>query len=355
MARSGVRPLSGRGERSSPPQKRAPAPSTPTAAPAVAPTGGPASRPAVPPPRPAAPARGARPEDVRAELWAELERLRAEVRARAAQLHDASAEASALRAERDDLEQLSRRQERELRALMVERQALRDDLAATRADRDEVSAHRASLQRAMERLQSEAPERSASARALLEARGLVGDSELDLILRGLGDLHEGAGLIELLSATDVEAAQLWLEDRVALVCASCTAAPGRAVLSVPPARCDVCGGSDIRRAVRRFQDAALLSGLGRVVIVGGSPQYHRQLRALVNDPRITLNLIPGDRRRTSRQVAADEAGADLVIVWGATMLDHSLSQLYGRHGGRVITIPHRGIARMLERATEALT
>ena len=295
-----------------------------------------------------------RPEDARAELWAELERLRSETKERGRQLHDAAAEASALRTELDDLQQVSRRQAVELREVMAERQALRDGLSAATADRDELHAHRVSLQRALDQQRAEQPEPLGSARAAMEARGLVGESELDLVLRALGELHEGASLLGLLSVRDAEALEVWLEDRVAMVCASCAPAPGRAVLQVPPSRCDVCGGSDIRRAVKRFQDAALLSGLGRIVIVGGSPQYHRQLRALLTDPRITLNLIPGDRRRTSRQVAADEAGADLVIVWGATLLDHSLSQLYGRHGGRVITIPHRGIARMLERAAEAL-
>lgn len=356
MSRSGVRPLGERGARpAAAPKKTLPPPPAP-AAKGVA-TAAPMP-PAPTPVRPSAPVSArdaARAEDLRTELWSELERLRSELKDRSQQLHDAQAEASAARVALEDAQDLSRRLSTELRQVVADRQGLRDALAAVTADREEIAHHRRTLQQSLEQLRAEAPSPRQDARALLEARGLVGDSEVDRLLRAVGELHEGAALISSLDVADPERLELWLEDRVALVCGNCPTAPGRAVLQVPPPRCDVCGGSDIKRAVKRFQDAALLSGLGRIVIVGGSPQYHRQLRALVTEPRISLNLVPGDRRRTLKQVAADEAGADLVIVWGATLLDHSLSQLYGRNGGRILRIPQRGIGRMLDRATEGLT
>jgi hypothetical protein len=117
----------------------------------------------------------------------------------------------------------------------------------------------------------------------------------------------------------------------------------------------VCQGSDIRRSVRQFVDACLSLGLTRVTVVGGSPKYHRQLKELVQHRRISLTLVPGNVRRTQKQADHDLAASDVVLLWGGTLLDHSTSDLY-RSGdrGQVLTIPHRGIARMLQQATHAL-
>lgn len=346
MARSGVRKL---GERP-PPRRSQPAPPRP-------------ATPAAPSPPPVAPAVApsqkplALPKgDPRAELWGEVERLRALQQRSDAEIQRLRAGLAAEQAARQEREAASEALTQAAAELEAERDSLRERLLSTARELAEVDQHRRSLQRALAEADEAEPPRPAPARAVLEARGLVGDSELELALRGLSDQREGVGLLALLQVSDREALETFLEDRVALICGdpACQPPPGRAILRVPPARCDVCGGSDIRRAVRRFQDAALLNGLGRITIVGGSPQYHRQIRALIEEPRLRLNLVPGDRRRNLRQAKADEEGSDLVVLWGATLLDHSLSELYGRGEGRLIRVPHRGIARMFEWVAEAL-
>lgn len=359
MARSGVRPLAdrqgkekGRGKGGD--RREAEAQAARPATPPGPAKGAITARPPAPPlPTARPPVRANEPA---AELWSELDRLRALSEARQKELVTARAGLAAEAEARAALEAELREARQEAAGLVAERAELEGRLATLSQERDEVMAHRRTLQRALAELQGLAPPPPRSVRDAFEARGLVGDTESDLLLRALGEAREGGAFISMLQAADADTLAAFLDDRVALLCGNpqCPVPPGRAVLTVPPARCDVCGGSDVRRAVRRFQDAALLAGLSRIVIVGGSPQYHRQLRTLLTDPRIKLSLVPGDHRRTSRQVRADEAGADLVILWGATLLDHSLSGLYGRGEGRVLRIPHRGIARMLEKAADEI-
>ncbi|MFN7146283.1 MAG: hypothetical protein ACK4YP_21095, partial [Myxococcota bacterium] len=62
------------------------------------------------------------------------------------------------------------------------------------------------------------------------------------------------------------------------------------------------------------------------------------------DPRLEVRLIPGNRRGNVPHVP----GADLVILWASTILDHSVSAQFPEG----VVIPHRGIARMLGAATD---
>ena len=121
--------------------------------------------------------------------------------------------------------------------------------------------------------------------------------------------------------------------------------------------CDTCGGSDIRREARRFVDACLNHGTTRVTIVGGSPKYHRQLRELVQHRVLKLRLVPGDARRSLRQARDDLRGSDLVIIWGATVLDHATSAPYTqqRELGRLHTVQQRGITSMLGAVVDHLS
>lgn len=352
MSRSGVRPLGERGgaPKAKKPELRPAQPDRPAAAPAT-------PAPVRPPAPTAAPVLAkAGGGEGRAELWAELERQRAELERKDRELRELRAALDLERQARGAAQTELETEQGARAGLELELREVRERLSAREAELQETDQHRRTLQRALAEAQGAPPPPPVRARAIFESRGLMGASEIDVVLRGLGEQREGGALLDLLEVSDPAALEALLEDRVALLCGDplCAVAPGRAVLRVAPARCDVCGGSDVRRAVRRFQDAALLNGLSRVVIVGGSPQYHRQLRALVNEPRLRLNLVPGDRRRNLQQARADEAGADLVILWGATLLDHSTSELYGRGEGRVLRVPHRGIARMLLQVADAL-
>jgi len=112
------------------------------------------------------------------------------------------------------------------------------------------------------------------------------------------------------------------------------------------------GDSDIRQAAFAVASACRGLGVQRLAIVGGTPSYHSRLRELFGDA-IALRLVDGAERRTQKQARGDIDWADLVIIWGGTILDHSTSQHY--KGDSVTTIAHRGLAGMLRTLADELS
>lgn len=144
-----------------------------------------------------------------------------------------------------------------------------------------------------------------------------------------------------------------VRDGLALACTSercrqlaATAHPGVALIAVPAEACPICGGSANRRAVGELAEACGRAGVARVLVVGGSPDIRRELAATVGDG-VDLRLVDGTQRRTGRQAADDIRWAQVIVVCGATELDHKVSQLYTRDPaarGRVVVSNRRGVA-----------
>jgi hypothetical protein len=142
------------------------------------------------------------------------------------------------------------------------------------------------------------------------------------------------------------------------LCARCAAdAPrdGRERVPVSDAKlCDRCGGSANRLSVDRAAAACRRRGVRRVVVVGGSPGIHASLRQLW-PADLELRIVPGTDRHTGRQAGANLAWADVVLVWGATQLDHKVSLLYTKERlPKVIVAPRRGIEALADTLTEHL-
>ena len=159
-------------------------------------------------------------------------------------------------------------------------------------------------------------------------------------------------------ARDPDDLEGFLERRLALVCGApaCVPQDAAAVLVVEPARCDVCGGSDIQRAAGAFASACAAAGLNRVRVIGGSPAYRTQLEHLFpKGGPLTVLTMRGDKRVSLNRSKRHQSSDDLVIVWGATELDHATSGAYRAAYGRVMTVAHRGIGRMLELAADRIT
>lgn len=239
-----------------------------------------------------------------------------------------------------------------------------EDAEAAIADaeraRDAADHERRAVQQQLAKERDHAREQARPTRAVrdaLRARGLADEDEAAWAMRGWLDAGRLDEWLEALDAEDPNALAIFLEQRVSLVCDAegCTPLAGAVVVPVAPERCDVCGGSDTRRALEHFVERCVESGLRRVRIVGGSPNYHTELRRLLGgDRRIELKLIRGDGRRNQNDAKNDQKHADIVIIWGGTILDHSTSGHYDPSAGRVLIVAHRGIAGMLQRATEAL-
>ena len=227
------------------------------------------------------------------------------------------------------------------------------DAATGAALRAELNAARAALHAAQ---RSPEPARCSLAAALL-ARGLDGASEQAQALTVLTGGEAASRLLELLEARDPAALASLLERRLALVCGDPGCAPevGAAALRVTPARCEVCGGSDIQRAAHGFVRACAAAEVVRVRFVGGSPNYRTKLAALfpAGGP-LTVHTTAGDKRVSLSRSRSQQRGDDLVIIWGATELDHATSGVYRAEHGRTEVIAHRGIGRMLELAAARL-
>lgn len=273
----------------------------------------------------------------------------------------------ALAAEREVLAAERKARDAAQRALTAERQTLETERTTSQDQRKTWDAERTALHAERKALQRQLTEARQAAetriplRDLLTARGCVNHQESIAVLRMLLDERPDDLLEAIVLASKRPLADL-LEDRVALVAEGLdldgfNAGSGCAVLRVPPGRCEIGGGSDIRTEFRRFLDAAHNAGMKRVTIVGGSPRYRNTLKNLAGPTQsdLRLDLVPGDRRRERHRAESDVRGSDLVVIWGATELDHSVSDVYTQNlDAPLLRVPHRGISRMLGHVAEAL-
>jgi hypothetical protein len=182
----------------------------------------------------------------------------------------------------------------------------------------------------------------ATLRACFEQRGLLGEDEAASALRAILDARRGSELLRL-QLVDPSALESFLWERVLLLSEDEAPPPGVVAVRVPTERSEGRQSSANRAAMSRFSTACLLQNIKCIVIVGGSPAYHRTIREGL-DPRLDLRLVPGNRRGRIPGVPS----ADLVILWASTILDHSVSAQFPEG----VVVPHRSVARMLGAATE---
>lgn len=154
---------------------------------------------------------------------------------------------------------------------------------------------------------------------VLSNRGIMGADEAAFLLRALAESRLLGELVPLLAPADAGALSSFLRERVCLLCgaATCPAPSGRVRLVVPAARCEVCGGGDVARAIRRFIDGCLVHGFTRVAIAGGAPIAHRQLREMIEHRSVSLRLVPGDPALAASRSLVGDTDLDLVVVWGS--------------------------------------
>jgi hypothetical protein len=181
---------------------------------------------------------------------------------------------------------------------------------------------------------------------LLASFGLEGDDAL----LGRAALEQ-AGLTnprkQRISAAKADRAREALDARLARLCSGCAGRhvpDGREVVLVTPAACARCGGSNNARALRELVEATAAAGVRRLVVVGGSPALRNELRAEL-DGTLELRLVDGVERRTKAEAQGDLAWADVVLVWGSSILARKVSTLYTRDAGStpVVVVPRRSI------------
>lgn len=291
---------------------------------------------------------------------AQLEALQRALRAMQAERDEARRGLTALQAERDEgkrslgaMQAERDAHERSTAKLQAERDALEARLAAALAERDALGKERAALQRQISAAAAASPPVASHAtlREALRARGVEDDDEAAELLLVLLDRSPGE-LLDTLEAPPAQAERLL--SPLALVCerAECQPEASHAmVVQVSPERCEVCGGSDIKVAFELLLRASRIAGVTRLVIVGGSPAYHTQLKQLARGTDLKLDLVSGRSKPGKRRARND---VERVVIWGATILDHGTSAAYEHLGERLIRVVHRGISGMLREVAEVL-
>jgi hypothetical protein len=304
----------------------------------------------MPPPRPGRPGAppSVRPQIVRVgELDAAIEErdaARTEARALAARVRELEAKLAAAVA---SSEALGAELAAEREASAAQTEARRD---ADRRGDEERRELQATLSRIQGQLDATEQARTSLGDALIQ-RGCADEAEMLEVLNGLL-LQRPREFLDSLVLADPHALAKVLVDRVAFVSAGIPFEPDKntVVVRVPKARCEICAGSDIAASFHGFVQACIDKDVHVVTIVGGSPAYRRQLTKLAEDtddaPK--LNLVSGTRRREARKGASDMRSSDVVVIWGGTELDHSVSSVYQGGSARLVRVAHRGIARMLQ-------
>jgi len=157
---------------------------------------------------------------------------------------------------------------------------------------------------------------AATARAALEAAGITRPGKIGF------------------SPLKLERARATIEARIARVCTRSQCrdlleVDGRRVVEVARSACEVCGGSNNQGAMRDMAAACRTAGVGRVLVIGGTPRLHGALSALTDADGPDLRFVSGtEKEPNQRDALIDCAWADLVVVWAPTPLPHKVSRLY---------------------------
>ncbi len=142
-------------------------------------------------------------------------------------------------------------------------------------------------------------------------------------------------------------------------CAACMEAPVptgvEVVLAEGMVPCDHCGGSVNKREALALIEAFRARGLSRLLVVGGGPGTAEELTSLLGDA-IELRIVDGESHRNAQQADSELAWADVVAIWGSTILPHKVSKLYTdkrvEYRGKLCTVTRRGAAALCKTVVE---
>lgn len=151
-----------------------------------------------------------------------------------------------------------------------------------------------------------------------------------------------------------------LLEALAPVCGEACAAlapGGRAPVVTSARRCEVCGGSNNKRAAVRALQTLRRNGVSRLLVVGGGPDQHAEVARLLAQPGIEVECVDGTTRSHSGQDAISRMNrAQVMVIWGATLLRHTLSQTYTADPPehlRVIKMNRRGVEALCDEITRS--
>lgn len=136
-------------------------------------------------------------------------------------------------------------------------------------------------------------------------------------------------------------------------------APAREAVRVSKDGCEVCGGSNDRRAVLACRQALRRRVVRRIVVVGGTGPQQRRLRDLLRDGGLAVRYVDGTKAsHSAKDAVANTRWAQLIVIWGATPLRHAVSDLYTAEPPphlRVVSVQRRGIEALCAEVVRSLT
>ncbi len=159
-----------------------------------------------------------------------------------------------------------------------------------------------------------------------------------------------------------EAVEDVVRTRIARSCGSAPcdralATGAREVIEVDPPFCEVCRGSEGDRALLEMADALVAAGRPRLLVLGGSPSSRTQIRETLRGRPVQLEFVEGDRPTGEKRARELSASADVIVIWGGTILDHKVSQPFAdlqEYSAKRITIAQRGAASLARGVIEHL-
>jgi hypothetical protein len=164
-----------------------------------------------------------------------------------------------------------------------------------------------------------------------------------------------------IAASKHEAAEAVIIAGVARCCGSddCRAAlqdETRPVAIVDRAACDICEGGRTAPAVRELGRAMARAGKRELLLLGGVPTAHEELRRGLAGSGVELRVVEGTISRPPAQARAWADSADLIVVWVTTPLDHRVSLQFTRpeYRGKTITVTRRGAGALAREVTRAV-
>ena len=131
-------------------------------------------------------------------------------------------------------------------------------------------------------------------------------------------------------------------------------AEGSPSLLVDQAHCTICGGSKDRGSLTSMASALADANVSRVLVVGGTEAKTREIREK-SPPGVEWRFVDGTRSKDDRYFRHNRRWAEIIVIWGSTVLDHRVSSHFdGRGDSRVITVTRRSIGALAEAVVEHL-
>ena len=121
---------------------------------------------------------------------------------------------------------------------------------------------------------------------------------------------------------------------------------GRRDVLVSAEYCEVCGGSDNRRAVDAMLTAMHRAGLTRLLVVGGAPGTRQDLRGCCRN-RCELDFVTEETNPRSKVIRSLLRWSDVTVIWASTEISHKATAPL-RRSRKIVRVPRRGVAALAQ-------